>query len=81
MPSSRFILVAVVLAGCCGCQSEIGGSKFGGYPADEDVQYFEPGPEFKLSREAAARQAFAEDEAATPSDSPARPTHPASSER
>ena len=33
----------------------------------DDVQYFPPGPEFKLSREAAAMKAFSEDgPAATP---------------
>lgn len=48
-----------------GCQSDIGGAKsWAGNDYDYgDVQYFTPGPEFKLSKEAAAMQAF-DDESA-----------------
>jgi len=33
------------------------------YYQTDDVQYFPPGPEFKLQREAAAQKAYAEDQA------------------
>ena len=32
------------------------------YYQSDDVQYFAPGPEFKLTREAAAMKAYAEDQ-------------------
>lgn len=41
-----------------GCQSHIGGQTLPSpYYMSDDVQYFPPGPEFKLSREAAALRA------------------------
>ena len=50
----------LVALGLTGCQSDIGGQNLPSpsYLLD-DVQYFAPGPEFKLSREAAAQKAFA----------------------
>ena len=43
---------------CTGCQIEVGGQTLpSGYYQRDDVQYFAPGPEFKLSREAAAQKA------------------------
>ena len=53
-------LVLSGLATSTGCQSLIGGQLLPSpwYQTD-DVQYFAPGPEFKLSREAAAQKAFA----------------------
>lgn len=45
--------------GSLGClvKPQVGGSTH--YPGtDDDVQYFAPGPEFKLSREAAAKKAY-----------------------
>ena len=49
-------LVASVAA--VGCQSTIGGQTLPSpYYLSDDVQYFAPGPEFKLSREAAALKA------------------------
>jgi hypothetical protein len=52
----------LVALGLTGCQSDIGGQTLPSpsYMLD-DVQYFAPGPEFKLSREAAAQKAFAAD--------------------
>jgi hypothetical protein len=53
--------VAIAAAGlsACGCQSEVGGQVLSSpYAAEDDVQYFAPGPEFKLSREAAAQKAY-----------------------
>lgn len=47
-----------------GCQVDVGGQTLPSpwYQYD-DIQYFPPGPEFKLTREAAAQKAFSEDEA------------------
>jgi len=47
-----------------GCQVDIGGQTLPSpYYQTDDVQYFPPGPEFKLQREAAAQKAYAEDQA------------------
>ena len=54
----------VVIAGLTGCQVEIGGQTLPSpYYLGDDVQYFSPGPEFKLAREAAAMRQAAEEEA------------------
>ena len=63
----RIILAGMLLTGCLGaigCQSDISGQTLPspGYISD-DVQYFPPGPEFKLSREAAAMKAQSEENA------------------
>jgi hypothetical protein len=48
-----------------GCQVDIGGQTLPSpYYQEDDIQYFPPGPEFKLSREAAAQKAFTENQAA-----------------
>lgn len=62
-PSLAALLAAggmLVALGLTGCQSDIGGQVLPSpsYLLD-DVQYFAPGPEFKLTREAAAQKAFA----------------------
>lgn len=58
---------ALVLPGlvfATGCQVDIGGQTLPSpYYMSDDVQYFPPGPEFKLSREAAAIQAAAQEQA------------------
>jgi len=48
--------------GVTGCQVDVGGQTLPSpYYMTDDVQYYSPGPEFKLEREAAAlRQARAE---------------------
>ena len=48
--------------GVTGCQYQVGGQTLPSpYYMSDDVQYFAPGPEFKLEKEAAAlRQAKAE---------------------
>jgi hypothetical protein len=52
--------------GLSGCQVQIGGQTLpSAYYMEDDVQYFPPGPEFKLAREAAALKA-ARQEAAPP---------------
>jgi len=48
------------MGGCC-CQVDIGGQTLPSpYWFSDDVQYFAPGPEFKLAREAAAMAEAAE---------------------
>lgn len=58
----RSILCAATVAGAVGttgCQIDVGGQTLPSpYYLEDDVQYFAPGPEFKLSREAAAQKAF-----------------------
>jgi hypothetical protein len=57
--------MAVALASACtGCQSDFGGQVLPSpWWFTDDVQYFPPGPEFKLSREAAALAAAKADAA------------------
>jgi hypothetical protein len=51
--------------GLTGCQIETGGQTLPSpYYMHDDVQYFPPGPEFKLAREAAAMKAYNQDQAA-----------------
>lgn len=48
----------LALASATGCQVDVSGQTLPSpYWLTDDVQYFAPGPEFKLSREAAAMQA------------------------
>jgi hypothetical protein len=48
-----------------GCQVEVGGQTLpSGYWLSDDVQYYAPGPEFVLSKEAAALKEFQADRAA-----------------
>jgi hypothetical protein len=55
---------ACTLSGATGCQVDIGGQTLPSpYYQDDDVQYFPPGPEFKLSKEAAAMKAYKEEAA------------------
>ncbi len=61
----RWTLVGLGLlavAGATGCQVDVGGQTLPSpYYMNDDVQYYAPGPEFKLAREAAAqREARAE---------------------
>jgi hypothetical protein len=47
-----------------GCQVEVGGQVLpSAYYMQDDVQYFPPGPEFKLAREAAALKMAQEQDA------------------
>lgn len=49
--------------GLTGCQVDVGGQTLPSpYYLSDDVQYFPTGPQFKLSREAAAMKARAEEE-------------------
>ena len=50
--------------GVAGCQVDVGGQTLpSGYYMSDDVQYFAPGPEFKLAKEAASLKAHAQEEA------------------
>jgi hypothetical protein len=50
--------------GLTGCQIESGGQTLPSpYYMHDDVQYFPPGPEFKLAREAAAMKAYNHEQA------------------
>ena len=69
--SRHALLPAILLAGLglTGCQVDVGGQTLpSAYYLQDDIQYFPAGPEFKLSREAAALKAYkkelAEDESA-----------------
>ena len=54
------LLLAASLAST-GCQVEMAGQTLpSGYYLSDDVQYYAPGPEFKLAREAAAMKEQAE---------------------
>lgn len=54
------LLAAVALSGC---QIENGGQTLPSpYYFHDDVQYFPPGPEFKLAREAAATKSYNQDQ-------------------
>lgn len=56
------LLAAVSLTGC---QVDIGGQTLPSpYYMSDDVQYFPPGPEFKLAREAAAQKAARQEQGA-----------------
>ena len=49
------LLIAVAGLAATGCQSDIAGQTLPSpYYLSDDVQYYAPGPEFKLAREAAA---------------------------
>jgi hypothetical protein len=53
-----------MVAGSTGCQVDVGGQTLpSAYYQKDDVQYFPPGPEFKLTREAAAQKLYAEEAA------------------
>jgi hypothetical protein len=52
-----FLVLSAAL-GVTGCQVDIGGQMHpSAYYMQDDVQYFAPGPEFKLANEAAAMKA------------------------
>ena len=54
-------LVAVAFS-TTGCQVDVGGQTLpSAYYLQDDIQYFPAGPEFKLSKEAAALKAYSKD--------------------
>jgi hypothetical protein len=53
--------------GATGCQVDVSGQTLPSpWYLKDDIQYFPPGPEFKLSEEAAVQAAFKADAAAAP---------------
>jgi hypothetical protein len=57
----RILLAVAAMAGLSstGCQVDVGGQTLpSAYYLQDDIQYFPAGPEFKLSREAAAQKAY-----------------------
>lgn len=51
--------LAIAAVGSTGCQITEGGQTLPSpYYQHDDIQYFAPGPEFKLQREAAAMKAY-----------------------
>lgn len=57
-------LVLAAVAATTGCQVEIGGQTMPSpYYMSDDVQYYQPGPEFKLAKEAAAMKAAEQEQA------------------
>jgi hypothetical protein len=53
------LAIAVGGAGLTGCQVDVGGQTLpSAYYLQDDIQYFPAGPEFKLSKEAAAQKAY-----------------------
>jgi len=65
--SLRIALASLGLMGflaLTGCQVDVGGQTLPSpFYLTDDVQYFAPGPEFKLAREAAAMEAQAQEAA------------------
>ena len=56
-----FVLIVVVFGGASlvGCQVDVSGQTLpSAYYLQDDIQYFPAGPEFKLSKEAAALKAY-----------------------
>jgi hypothetical protein len=56
-----FAWLAIVVGGIglTGCQVDVGGQTLpSAYYLQDDIQYFPAGPEFKLSKEAAALKAY-----------------------
>ena len=59
-------LLAVVALGATGCQMDVAGQTLpSAWYMNDDVQYFQPGPEFKLQNEANAQRAYQQDFGAT----------------
>ncbi|MFM7107590.1 MAG: hypothetical protein ACKOZU_03160 [Planctomycetaceae bacterium] len=65
-PSGLLVAAAALAAtGLAGCQVDVGGQTLpSAYYLKDDIQYFPAGPEFKLSREAAAQKAYQKELAA-----------------
>ena len=64
-PLRTLLLGLALLAsvGLTGCQVVTGGQTLPSpYYMTDDVQYYAPGPEFKLAREAAAQKAYSQDQ-------------------
>jgi hypothetical protein len=65
------MLAVGLITATCGCQVEMGGQTLPSpYYMQDDVQYFAPGPEFRLAREAAALKAARGEIIPTPQPAP-----------
>ena len=63
-PGLVLMLATLALAGLAstGCQVDVGGQTLpSAYYLQDDIQYFPSGPEFKLSKEAAALKAYSDE--------------------
>jgi len=72
---SRLVLLGAALASpwLTGCQVDVGGQTLpSAYYLQDDIQYFPAGPEFKLSREAAAQKAYRKEIADSDASCPPR---------
>lgn len=59
--AGRLVAAAFAVTGIAttGCQVDVGGQTLpSAYYLQDDIQYFPAGPEFKLSKEAAAQKAY-----------------------
>jgi hypothetical protein len=57
--ATLLLACAAVALSCTGCQVDVGGQTLpSAYYLQDDIQYFPAGPEFKLSKEAAALKAY-----------------------
>ncbi len=64
LPAVLVVLGLLFAIGLTGCQVDVGGQTLpSAYYMSDDVQYFPPGPEFKLAREAAAQKQSAQEQA------------------
>ena len=74
---SRHLLTLAVACGglgLTGCQVDVGGQTLpSAYYLQDDIQYFPAGPEFKLSKEAAAQKAYKKEMAERDAGGPAMP--------
>jgi hypothetical protein len=58
-PRVLWAMAGVASLGITGCQVDVGGQTLpSAYYLQDDIQYFPAGPEFKLSKEAAAQKAY-----------------------
>ncbi len=75
-PGLVLMLATLALAGLAstGCQVDVGGQTLPSpYYLQDDIQYFPAGPEFKLSKEAAAQKAYRREMAEGETTGPYRP--------
>ncbi|NBW95336.1 MAG: hypothetical protein EBR28_01055 [Planctomycetia bacterium] len=57
--SLAIVALGVAVISLTGCQVDVGGQTLpSAYYLQDDIQYFPAGPEFKLSKEAAALKAY-----------------------
>jgi hypothetical protein len=58
-PAVGVLTIGIGGLGLTGCQVDVGGQTLpSAYYLQDDIQYFPAGPEFKLSKEAAAQKAY-----------------------